>query len=346
MTISSPEPADPITELYTALVDDFRTSLDLAAGAADATQPHHFTRLTADLKDLLDVDAGLTAIVGPLVPHPPPAPARVQPSPPRPASWVIPLADMLSQLAPPTRLQLRSTPASAGLSNSLDLAEALTFDDAVGELYSALAEAPTDEDLTESIELVRELLGRLDQARNLDHAYALQRGLARDPALAVALTSARLLAGALADDLHRYRRRIDRGRALPSDRAAVHASAAELNRGLGRVQAGIRTLTREAGFAIAAILGQDLRSTADQPATAAELRYLRRVADQVTNDFTTADLRSVPLDEIWLEKVRWSAATRWPPGWEKPVRANSDEIASGIFEIRGGGRDRSNLGAP
>lgn len=58
-------------------------------------------------------------------------------------------------------------------------------------------------------------------------------------------------------------------------------------------------------------------------------------------DLTGADLRSIP-----LEGVRWSHATRWPPGWEERIRHDSIVIEPGLYEIRPGGRTDANADSP
>ena len=55
---------DRVAAAYTAIVGDLADTLDLTAGAADATHPATYTTLTADLSMALGVDAGLAAIVG------------------------------------------------------------------------------------------------------------------------------------------------------------------------------------------------------------------------------------------------------------------------------------------
>ena len=59
-----PDTDDELVQLYGTLVEDLAATLDLAAGAAEAAQPHHLTRLTSDLSSVLDLDAGLAAVIG------------------------------------------------------------------------------------------------------------------------------------------------------------------------------------------------------------------------------------------------------------------------------------------
>ncbi|MFC0429994.1 hypothetical protein [Kutzneria buriramensis] len=58
-------------------------------------------------------------------------------------------------------------------------------------------------------------------------------------------------------------------------------------------------------------------------------------------DLTEADLHGIPLDG-----VRWSHATRWPPGWEDQIRRDSILIEPGLYEIRPGGHADAKADSP
>jgi hypothetical protein len=56
---------------------------------------------------------------------------------------------------------------------------------------------------------------------------------------------------------------------------------------------------------------------------------------EVGDDFVGADLRSAQMhsDLASLVGVRWSNDTQWPSEWVDYVRAASDEIEHGLFQI-------------
>jgi hypothetical protein len=54
---------------------------------------------------------------------------------------------------------------------------------------------------------------------------------------------------------------------------------------------------------------------------------------QVLSDVTAADLRKIDLTSIPLLGLRWSTRTRWPPESEEQIWHDSVQIADGIFEI-------------
>jgi len=59
---------------------------------------------------------------------------------------------------------------------------------------------------------------------------------------------------------------------------------------------------------------------------------------EVADNFVGADLRTAAeIDLADWGGIRWSPATRWPPGWEDRVRAISVEIEPGVFQVHGDG---------
>lgn len=366
---SSPE-VDPIAHLHRSLVDDLAATLDLEAGSAEAAQPRHYARLASDLHETLDLDAGAVAIVG--TPEPPAA-AIPSSSPeadvhaPAPGSWVRRLTDQLRRLDPPARLALRSdsASASAALGDILDLAQALdraldltlpvardldrtlalTRDlarDLVHELDRALSGDPyLARDLAR--ELNRALSGDLALTHDLDRTLGRDRDrdLNRDLAhlLEYDLENARHGAHGLAEALGHFQaltHPVDRALALDNARRYVRQLAESFATALN----GAFELVEEAAASVARTVGDESGAPADIRTTPSrEVRYLQRLLNEVMDDFVGADLRSVDLAGARLEGIRWSESTRWPAGRMEEIRAASDEIEPGIFQITGWGRE-------
>lgn len=62
-----------------------------------------------------------------------------------------------------------------------------------------------------------------------------------------------------------------------------------------------------------------------------------------TADFTGADLRSVDLTAADLTGIRWSSATRWPPGWHDRVRSISHQLGPDLYEITRGAQHDAHI---
>ncbi|MEV6562300.1 hypothetical protein AB0M22_41715 [Nocardia sp. NPDC051756] len=58
--------------------------------------------------------------------------------------------------------------------------------------------------------------------------------------------------------------------------------------------------------------------------------------EQVLNNFTGEDLRAIDLDGVRLAGVCWSTETLWPEAWREQIEHDSFPIGDGVFEIRGG----------
>jgi len=175
-----------------------------------------------------------------------------------------------------------------------------------------------------------DLVKALTSARDLTSAIV--SASARD--FARTLTSARDLTSRLARNLVRAR---DLASALTS-----HLGL-NLNRALDLSLASARDLARDLARDPARNLARNL-APASAPASAltSALTSARDVAgartalDRALHDFTGADLRDVDLTNVELEGLRWSPATRWPPGWADQLALDSVEVAPDIFEIRRG----------
>lgn len=61
-----------------------------------------------------------------------------------------------------------------------------------------------------------------------------------------------------------------------------------------------------------------------------------RNIEQVLNNFTGEDFRGIDLDGVRLAGLCWSTETRWPEIWREQIERDSFPIGDGIFEIRGG----------
>ncbi|HXV94829.1 MAG TPA: hypothetical protein VD813_16105 [Pseudonocardia sp.] len=340
---------------HAALVDDLAAALDLAAGAAEATQPAHLARLVTDLGGVLDLDAGLAAAVGsgprPAEPEPR-SPAFAsgrspdpEQAPPRP--WTAWLDDWWSTLDHGARLKLRTDARFRALRAGLDLAVRLD------DIRSGALDLARSLDVDRHGDPARGLLFGRGRARALARAEASERGRANALALVRGLERAVDLCEALV-------RRLD---PAPDNRPGglVAALVLDLDRARDRARVLVDGLggvpsTRDLDLArgVARDLGDDLRRALDgavdltracargfgldasAPADAYDLRCARDVLHRIADDFTDADLGAVSLTGVRLDGIRWSSATRWPIGWEDRIRAASVEVGPGVFEVTDG----------
>ncbi|WP_322748403.1 MULTISPECIES: hypothetical protein [unclassified Frankia] len=242
--------------------------------------------------------------------------SRAQPSPEPPDRLPV-IARLVAtslhaDLNPSDRLRLRNHPALAALTRTVDLA-ARAARAARARADLARARADRDLDLALTARALARALADLDLA-DLDLDLALTaRALAR-----AALARARAaLALALAD--------LDR------------ADLVDLDRVLDTVVEVVEVLAfLTATAAKSEIIPDDPGLVADR----GRADYLAEIASDLAaarTDFTQADLRDATFTSVDLEGVRWSAQTRWPPGWAERVEQDSIEVAPGIFEIRRGG---------
>lgn len=184
--MSTPNPQyetdDRLALLHSAFVEDLSATLNLTAGTADATQIHHLTCLTGDLRSTLDVDAGLTAIIIGLAPVNSVCSVTLSELDIRPgpgSSGARRFADRFVRLDPSVRFSPRTDASSMVLSSRLrlvyviDLARAVALAlDLAHDLARAL-DRVRDQDL--DLDLIRALA--LDFARALDLAHDLALGL-------------------------------------------------------------------------------------------------------------------------------------------------------------------------
>jgi hypothetical protein len=348
MSTEHPNPAnhpveDGIAAAYTALVADLATTLDLTAGAADATHPATYTALTTDLSTTLDINAGLTAIVGTSTTPTAPSPT----SPLHTASTAAGrLSHQLRSLTSPERLSLRSRPAYSQLRVTLDFATdcARGLDHAT-HIYEALDHAlHRDRDHGRALDLAHNLARDLDvdldvdlrRARARDRARARARNRDLDLDLDLDLTSVRGLVRGLV-------------RALNLSHVHDRSLAGDLTRALDT--ALFSALFSARGFARDLTLLLDLGPVRAKPDglkqhdlenLQAVLAEVQALLAEVGDDFVGADLRAADhLTPAELTGVRWSLATLWPPSWEDRVRAASVKIEPGVFRISGDGWRRS-----
>jgi hypothetical protein len=368
----SPTPPDRLEEWLTShhrrLADDLAATLDLAAGADEASQPRHYTALGTDIAAQLDLGAGLAAILSPPPPgpepdHPPTTPTARDPA--DTADWAAQLSAALRTLDPATRLRLRGLPHYQLLRHTVYLITAPDVEatvshvvDLVGEvndIYLALARAL---DLAHEVNLALARADDLARARAEDLVRSRWRRRARSRELDHALDHAL----ARADDLvHTLYRALDLSRAFGRDLACDLACDLDLSR--ARAEDLSRALSRDVDVALSRAFGRDLardlrREIALALALAVardfgrhhlhlelgpgvlvhkhQIEHLAVILDDMADDFTDVDLGTVSLTGVTLEGIRWSAATRWPPGWAGTIGAMSVKIAPGVFQIQPG----------
>ncbi|MFC0439662.1 DUF349 domain-containing protein [Kutzneria buriramensis] len=297
-------------------------------------------KLVHALDDVVDLDARLGHIIGA------PAPAATRAGHPAAAGGLSGFANDFAARPPHERLAARAwiqLPALHVLRSSahlvivaLDLAGArareFTYDRVFNRgLYRARYRASNfnravdvnlararDVNLVRARDLARALtraldLGlALDLARDCDCDYDLNRGLI----LALAFDRARVL-----DLVRVLDHTVDHTR--DRDRILALIAGRDLGRDLARVLTSISRTS----------LGREVVDAVDH-------------LDEALTSMADADLTRVNLRRIPLEGVRWSHATRWPPGWEDRIRHDSILIEPGLYEIRPGGRAGAKADSP
>ncbi len=128
---------------------------------------------------------------------------------------------------------------------------------------------------------------------------------------------------------------------LPQAGSWAHALNREVVYGLSRVNTLARShrqlqpmsiaLTRSFTYKLPPHLGH-ARARAMRLGTDARLTY--KELAHVGNDYQGCDLRSLDLEWMPLEGVRWSVDTVWPINWDERVRRASETEAPGVFVIR------------
>lgn len=320
------------------------TVLDIEAGLREVLVQVRHDAAVDRLGWVLDVEAGLRALLPPV--------SVSSPADTRAAEGRRNVSRLAWPVGATDRLSLRTHPYVVAAYR------ALTRDIAVAQDHLTRDHA---HDL--DLDLVHALARDLDQALRLSVGTervrndVLRRGLERVCSLNVALTldlerttgrhCERNHPHALARDLDRVRamlRVFDRVRVhgrreraslgLLIDRA--HSRIRDLELVLERVGTHDRVLTstivnirvNEVGRAIGMVLGREA------PVLDVDTVHA------FINDFTTADLRSIDLNDIDLAGVRWSeAGTRWPPAVDvEELKSRSDEtpVHSGIWVVRSG----------
>ena len=174
---------------YAGLIAELSVTLDLEAGASEATQAGHFTALAADLSGALDITAGQRA-----------SGAVTEPGDRRPASslavrtgdhtWVERFALDLAMIGAPARLDLRLNPHYLEIRDTIHRTADL---DLVGDLDRTLAR--THELVQESEQAQGRALSVARVAR--DRNYAANYGPSVSRAIDFALVCVRRLIDAL-----------------------------------------------------------------------------------------------------------------------------------------------------
>jgi len=390
-------PPDPVEEWLTShhrrLVEDLAVTLDLVAGAEEASQPRHYTALSTDLASQLDLTTGLARILGPAPPGREPDHSTTTPLPGDSAtvlSWAAHLSAALRTLDPATRLQLRGFTQYQLLRLSVDLIMSPDSDlsavdltqvrsrDLAGALDSARAHDHRILDIFGVLDSARYRVVDLDRALSnaLDHARAVDSARARTRVQALirardrvgpftgALDTAFALVFALdhAFDRHIDRavrssvdldyaldRAIDHAHTVNSARAVDSARTVNIDHDLDTVRALTlaHDLCRSLAFALAHAVARDfgkrhLNLVLDPDSMALEhhIEELAVSLADTADNFIDVDLRAVSLSGVALQGIRWSATTRWPPGWAERIDAMSVAISTGVFRIQPGHPDR------
>jgi hypothetical protein len=362
MTGTPPDPrpgsADHrLNALDDALLAELTAHLDVEAGLRDVLLHAHSADSARTLGRLLDIEAGLAAIL-PTRPQLPRLPA------PRPGSGHRSLP-LLRTLSAPDRLVLRNdlVLAVAALALELDLARAHTHDLDLG-LASALALDRTHalaRALNHTRTLARDLAHDLDRAHDLAHDlnetlaqnlaldHTLAHNLSRDDNLARVRARARALDLALdlahehacAIDLdlaHNLNLNLNHARAFDDLNSArsrahdhAHALAQDLDIGYNRDLTPL--LMRQAAVRIS--------ETVHRAVTAADVpELLVEGAAGAFDDFTDADLSNADLSNTDLSGIRWTQATRWPESLDTDQlrrASREDGPGSGVWVVVGDG---------
>lgn len=299
-----------------ALGRDLGVVLDIESGLREVLLQSRHVALTDGLASVLDVEAGLSAVL------PAPAPARLPAQPPP-----VPEADpgnWLGSVNPQDRMTIRSRPEIAAGTRAHALAARLAAEAAArvpevavdnAELVLCVMDfalALTDQ-LGPPVELTALRARFLEGDRSLGQCAAVRRMLRRARA-ALAVT------GEFGD----------KDRWLPSVTALI-----------GIVQALLHSarLGIPVPLSVVHILG---RVRGDEAWRRFQLpRIANRESHMIAllDDFTEADLSAADLRGIDLTAVRWSdPGTRWPPGFDlADLRSRSDEspVGSGTYVVRG-----------
>lgn len=319
-TSQSPEFADDWpAPRHGDLLNGLSRYLDPDAGLRDTMLHADHAALTCGLGRHLDIQAGLAALLAL-----PPAAASSRTPDPSGTAAAIAAAD------PEARISLRRDPVTLAVILSDLTVRTLTIADKANDRARAL-------------DLARELVSDLNLARDLvrDCKFDLDLARAHARALDLDLDLARDLDIDLAFDLARAR-----ARDLVSDLAHVVALALTLahHRGLVLDVVHVRDLARHLAFTRHLGSARDLaRQTALMVGGILDLQQVEGLSaallEGALDDFTHADLSLTDLAGRDLTGIRWSdQGTTWPPGIDTDeLRARSQEIAPGIYEITHGG---------
>ncbi|MFH8938873.1 hypothetical protein [Streptomyces griseosporeus] len=337
------------------LVEGLDDILDVTAGLQEVLLQSRYDAAVDDLGAVLDVEAGLRSVLpdGPPPPLPGASAAGRGPGAAEDARWSVTASD---------RWALRMNPQVAtayhALRSDADLARGL------GSL-PGLARGIT-------LEITRALGQDLELARNSTLVSYSLRLHAPDLELERVLERARSLANTLALGLERggnatyaQARDLDRARALVTvlGRAGRHAGFVPglpliLRRALDRAGDVARMLELAdpaGGLPAPTVIGVRVAEVARAIGMVLGRRppsFDSTSVHTFVNDFTTSDLRAVPLTGVDLDGVRWSeTGTRWPAAVDvEELKARSEETPahSGIWVVRSSGtavmRDFADLG--
>lgn len=314
MNTSTPPPLGPddatadewIFHALGELTKSLGTILDVEAGLRDALLTDRVRSLDTALEDVIDVDAGLAAIL-------PVRPSREQawdePAPPRSAT-VQHHAQWLSRRSLRERLTARSRLPTTNLRLVLLLTQASRDAEVVADNVEFVGPS------RDARQLANDLLRATENAKALvtdSHSIGLRpidaerERAAVSSALNDSLTQACGRARAIAEGNHDNSRLTADALRNAQAIADTLADARSNTRFLDRVD----DLSRVVARAITLFSHRELATSL----TALE---------GAINDFTNADLSRLDLRDLDLNGVRWSSkTTRWPPNWEDMIQAVS-----------------------
>jgi hypothetical protein len=297
------------------LTADLSDLLDLNAGQRDAALPGEVHAVVEALPDVLDIDAGLAAIIPELS-----ASQEIHPTTAMPARHTAPATALINAAfaGPPTRrLAARAMVRVLSERNraSGHAAQAVDYTTQIAEFLEQRAQVTGPRARARRADL--EAL-----ARNRVHRVAIEVSLIREiiePAN-ISYTQSHITAiGQVIENI------------LLRPNSYSHENIARLTEHVHSLHDSLVRLIDENITELAVRFGSAV------PIEPADIgaEELARLLDAMS-DLSGADMSEVDLTGIDLEGVRWSSATRWPESWRAQIVRESVPIADDLWEIRPG----------
>ncbi|MFI0803361.1 hypothetical protein SAMN04489729_7962 [Amycolatopsis lurida] len=333
-------------------------ALDVESGLHDAKDLGEPTRLNKAIATLVDVEAGLEAIV----PRPEPVSA-ISPTISEVAAYAERLMASPWQRRLEVRIRLprqeleevRFAALKHDLDRAIDHSERI-----VGKVVQAVQcaqslshEIPISEFATEIEELLEGARRTARQIKNtLTHGARLWRTRAHLLVLTGHLKHSQSLTNGLADRItvedigHLSREQLSQGflnhNILTKTLNEVLDLADQLSGELARLCNLERTLAAAHSRArpnpeLADALNSDMHHGREHGFNRALTMALASGIEnitQATTNFTGADLTTFDLHGVPLAGIRWSPTTRWPDNWTTLIQLTSIEVSPDLFEIR------------